>query len=67
MRLINQGRIVFSIVLLSIFLNSCGGADITKCQEKGYAKFINAKTREPSKEEMNKITQLCVDNPKAFD
>lgn len=67
MLIINKFLILLVYASLSILVMSCGRNPISDCQSKGYSKMVNTKGREVTTEEATTLTQLCVDNPLAFD
>lgn len=55
-------------IAISLTLSSCGGSNaLSDCQEKGYAKFVNAHGRRTTTEEVKTITQMCEKDPTVFD
>ncbi|MEA5581720.1 hypothetical protein VB620_10260 [Nodularia harveyana UHCC-0300] len=65
--LINKLIIFLSFNILHILMVSCGSNPISECQKKGYSKIVTSTGREITTEEATDLTQLCVDNPFAFD
>lgn len=64
---VNHKKLLLLSLPPLILISSCGGSAITACQENGYAQFIDSVGAQPTREEMNEITRICVDNSNAFD